>query len=476
MSTKVPVMFLRVKRPRAGRRATTEDERGGDGEDASIDERVVTICCREIGPTMSPPSGPPMLASTSGKERPLRRYTFERVVHSATELPSLQHHEGGADSSAAVGAAPPSDHNAAVAAPAETPTPAVATEATEPIPSAGKTPTAAVGPSPGATSASSGAPPPLNASTLSAPPSHDALEDMSRALASLMMVDDSRDGQHRGVKAVPSGAEIADVQYARRRAQAVEARAALRCERIGACRNCGIVCIDATSTLQRADPAKHPNNNDEDDSDALYDLYMLQDVAPGSDDDDDDDEHPRDAFDDTDDVVFDDGDDEFSFDVLKPTSRSSVVVGGDREARQYLNDRKKRRDLHAARVLELVNVPQAAQHWVTYDDDDGLHVGSGGGQVQMPQLLADDGLPEGADNYVYFDHRNDDEYDSNAEDFGANEYPEEADSDDGWGDCDDRRRVGGGGYHDDDDDDSYASGCEDRWGGGGGGDDEEGDD
>ncbi|EPY24664.1 hypothetical protein STCU_07067 [Strigomonas culicis] len=39
----------------------------------------------------------------------------------------------------------------------------------------------------------------------------------------------------------------------------------------------------------------------------------------------------------------------------------------------------------------------------------------------------DEDADGGSENYLYYDHRKDDEYDSNAEDFSGNDYPENAD-------------------------------------------------
>ncbi|CAD2217855.1 hypothetical protein ADEAN_000534100 [Angomonas deanei] len=45
------------------------------------------------------------------------------------------------------------------------------------------------------------------------------------------------------------------------------------------------------------------------------------------------------------------------------------------------------------------------------------------------QYVEEDELPA-KDNYVYYDHRKDDEYDSNAEDLSLNDYPDDEDRDD----------------------------------------------
>ncbi len=158
------------------------------------------------------------------------------------------------------------------------------------------------------------------------------------------------------------------------------------------------MCIDATV----APP--HSREEEGRKGDEVFDMYVLREVCS--------DEEWDEVGGGEGHLEFDDADDEFCFDAV------------DKQAQHVQHDRRRRRDLHAAHVLELVNLPRPNE-WVMYADERGVAVVNG----DAPQLTPDNGMPEGADNYIYYDHRHDDEYDSNAEDCAANEYPEEADTD-----------------------------------------------
>lgn len=485
MAVQQPIMFLRVKRPRAptahqALSPATDDFDVDDGEQPDVggrSRRIVTICCREVvgdpavhrngGPASSsqvvcgaPSSSSAQQEQQQQQQRPLRRYTFERVVKNSLTLPPLpipkENVSEGVELSGGGGDASDADD-------------ALAMVVSQPVVDTDSNgikrdqPKVVVEDTATTEATTSAVVPPLTV---------ESNNDIGFVLAQLSLDDRHATSHHtatdhnkKSVKALPSGAEIANHQLSRRQAQAVAVRASLRCERIGACRGTGVVCIDATTVL--LDDDNHNINASNEEDDLAYDLYVLRSQASVEDDDDDAEEagaldenaEHEDSSDTTlhhIETAFDDDEDEFCFNIKASISSS---------AKHLLLDRKMRRGLHAARVLELVNVPQSTSQWVTYSDDRGLTIDA---TTTEGQLLPDDGLPEGADNYVYFDHRNDDEYDSNAEDFGANEYPEEDDSSHDGGD-DDWEGGGGGQPCSDDDYDDGGGG----WGGSGGGDDEE---
>lgn len=195
----------------------------------------------------------------------------------------------------------------------------------------------------------------------------------------------------RSVKAIPDPQQIADRSLQRSLRHAREYRDGLRCERIGRLRGVNALCIDATAFFDASCA----------DSDFVYDLFVI-----------DDNDNNFDAVDTRCDelidesLLFDDSDDEFSFD------RKTLHRRVDKYQRRTLS--------HAGAMEHYVQVPDRTA-WIDYGDSDGLVVEASSG----PVLVVDDAAPEGIDNYVYFDHRGDDEYDSNAEDHNGNEYPED---------------------------------------------------
>lgn len=389
------MMFLRVKRQRPTAAGGSADET----------DNVVTLRCRDV-------RLPSSLAEVS---KGMRQYTFERVVESAKHLPPLVVPDeavpspceaGGQDADAArrtsaqpdaagkVFTSPSSkasgSHNqGAMGATGEAPQGVVCREC------------------PGVALA----PHNNDAASPSIPASSDGAAGsackISSALAGLF-VDETNERfaeTPRGVKVVSSGAEIAHRDFLRRQQHAIAARSALRCQRIGECRGTGSVCIDVTVVGGEEEGGGA--------RDEVYDLYVLRDVGSDEEWENDSDEVEGGKTC----LAFDDGEDEFCFDSV------------DKQAQHLHHDRRRRRDLHAAHVLELVNLPRPNE-WVMYADECGMAVVN---SSDAPQLTPDNGMPEGADNYVYYDHRHDDEYDSNAEDFAANEYPEEADTDESSG-------------------------------------------
>jgi hypothetical protein len=138
------------------------------------------------------------------------------------------------------------------------------------------------------------------------------------------------------------------------------------------------------------------------DGTSVFDLYLLDEISP-------------DDFllDSSSHVQFDDSDDEFSFEELSLAKQ------------EQSREKRKREAMRQAGICELVSVP-ARNEWVTFEDMDALRAQPS--NASHP-LVLDDDRPTGMDNYVYYDHRHDDEYDSNAEDHEACDYPDESDSD-----------------------------------------------
>jgi hypothetical protein len=179
----------------------------------------------------------------------------------------------------------------------------------------------------------------------------------------------ARPASHSSAKRLPTADDVASRDMERRQLHAVELRRSLRCRKVQRLRG-GIRLIDLAA------------GDGDDEACCCWDLYQRLSES-GSDDD-----CPNEAAD----------DESFGLSKLRiaPRERSRV-------------DSKERRG-DADVIFAIDSLPDESM-WEFDDFEDVLE-----GEV-----------PAGYDNYVQYDHRHDDEYDSNAEDHPDNDYPDDSD-------------------------------------------------
>ena len=196
---------------------------------------------------------------------------------------------------------------------------------------------------------------------------------------------------HYSAKRVPPIATVLERELERRQSRGIELRRELRCKKVQRLRG-GIQLID-TSVVAAA----HGNDEQEAEN-CCWDLYQCIGDAEGL-------------------CGVDVDEDDFGFGEM---SIDGAVSRGERGRLHRTGRGWEDAEAHQL-CYNIFGIPDESM-W-EFDD--------------FVDVLDDEAAPEGYDNYVYFDHRHDDEYDSNAEDHPDNDYPDN--DDDGDDRVDDRR-------------------------------------